>query len=159
MGLSDLIYITLFFVVATFSLITIEYVSTNMINSFTNTTTIDNQTNATMRSAGEAIPAVTDGIVYIIFGLGLSSIILASLIPVSPVFLPISVIGLTLYTFFAIINANVMYEYVTGAGLINVANTHPVLVALITQWPLFITALGFLIIIVMHGQTGGTENA
>lgn len=97
-----------------------------------------------------AFNMLIDSIPIFVTFLGIAGIIFAFLIPAHPVFLPLSIMSLVFYVLFSVLTANIMWAYINSSWIIDVVSEHSLLIGLIRYFPFFISAFGFVIIIVMY---------
>ena len=102
---------------------------------------------------GKAMDIFVSSIPFLFFGLGISAIILAFLIPSHPVFFPLSIILLSIFILLSTMFKDVIYAFLTTEPFFSIANNYPMLGFVITNLPYFIAIFGFILIIVMYSRT------
>lgn len=94
---------------------------------------------------------------FLVIGAGLAVIVLAFLIPVNPIFVPISMIVWILYILVAIIFSNFTWEFVQNAQLITIANDYPLVLLLVQNLHWLVAVFGMITIIVMYSKSRSSE--
>jgi len=95
----------------------------------------------------------------IVLFIGFGAIVLAFMIPVHPVFMPLSIFVLATYIFLAAVFSNVMYDFITSDTMLPITNSHYIIAQLVTWLPHIIAIIGAVLIIVMYGQRGLAQSA
>jgi hypothetical protein len=102
---------------------------------------------------GKAMDIFISSIPFIFFGLGISAIILAFLIPSHPVFFPFSIILLSIFILLSTIFKDIIYAFLTTEPFFSIANNYPMLGFIVTNLHYLIAIFGFILIIVMYSRT------
>ena len=121
----------------------------NKLNELINMSQVQNITS----QGGKAIDVFISSIPFIFFGLGISAIILAFLIPSHPVFFPLSIILLSIFILVSTMFKDVIYAFLTTDPFFSIANNYPMLGLIVSNLPYFIAIFGFILIIVMYSRT------
>lgn len=110
-------------------------------------------TDQIMNDSDNAISILVGSVPFITIGAGIIGITLAAFIPASPLFLPISLFLLVIFEILAAVFANFLFDFITNAMFIDIANANPLLVLLIEKLPWVIGVIWLLIIIVQYART------
>jgi len=94
---------------------------------------------------------------FIIIGSGIGSIVLAFLIPSHPIFLPISIIALAIFTVLSTVFSNFLWEFLNAQPIVTIANQYPLIASIVQYLPYIITVFGIVLIIVMYSKSGSYE--
>jgi len=95
---------------------------------------------------------LVSSIPFIFFGLGISAIILAFLIPAHPIFFPLSIILLSIFVLLSTMFKDLIYTFLTSDPFFTIANNYTLLGFIVTNLPYFIAIFGFILIIVMYSR-------
>lgn len=112
-------------------------------------------TSPAMAATGKALSILDYGAVFLLLGLFVSSIILASRIRTNPVFFPVSLLSLVIAVFVSAQLANVYASIAQTGVFAAVANTLPFATKVLYNFPLLIGAGGFMIILALYARQGG----
>jgi hypothetical protein len=153
-SLQDIVGMMLIFTVMVIVSFLALYIQTETKNAIiatapyqsTNSTYILNQGTASLGVFINSIPFITIGIL-------IAAIISAFFIPSHPVFVPLSIILLALYTVLAAVFSNIIWEFLNTPGIITLANSYPLVVSIVVKQPYIVTIFGALLIIVMHSKS------
>ena len=91
---------------------------------------------------------------FLVFGVGFAAIVMALMIPASPIFLPISVGLLVVFTILSTIFSNFLQAFLSTNEMVPIANAHPLIASVAYYLPWIITVFGGILIIVMHSRSG-----
>jgi hypothetical protein len=125
----------------------------NKLNELINMSEVQNIT----MQGKKTYDILISSIPFIFFGLGISAIILAFLIPSHPVFFPLSIILLSIFILVSTMFKDVIYAFLTTEPFLSIANNYPMLGIIVTNLPYFIAVFGFILIIVMYSRTKAYE--
>ena len=156
MSVVDLVGILAF----TTAIIFISFIVFNLYNEFSNNLleVIDNPRVQNITARGrEAYDVLVSSIPFIFFGLGISAIILAFLIPSHPVFFPLSIILLSIFILLSTVFKDLIYTFLTSEPFFAIANNYPLLGFVVNNLPYLIAIFGFILIIVMYSRTRAYE--
>ena len=98
-----------------------------------------------------------NAIPFAILTSGIGAIILAFLIPSHPIFLPVSIIMLTIFIVLSTIFSNFLWEFLNASPLVSIANQYPLVVNIVRYLPYIIGIIGTILIIVMYSKSGVYE--
>jgi ABC-type sugar transport system permease subunit len=129
----------------------------NYINATNATGGITPEENKAMNASVGAINTFNNLIPVILVMLVISSVVLAALIPVSPVFLPFSILLGAFYILLSTVFSNAVWAFITNPTIYPVAQSYP-LIATIAQYLPWLVAIHWaLLAIVMYSRPGGSS--
>lgn len=143
-----------FVLAGVFSLVLYSDFNTALQDTLNETNMLDANTTTILDNGVDAVETTVKLIPFFVFGLGFAAIISAFFIPTHPIFFPISVLLLLVFTVIQAMMANVMWEVINQTEIIILMNNFPVVVAFIQYSPWFIAILGFILIAVMYSKRG-----
>jgi hypothetical protein len=157
-SLADLGLLIVFAVVLVFSFFIISNMYSSFKTSYIQSVNDSGMYDSTQEKIMASGTKVTDTFInmtpFVILFIGIGAIILAFMIPVHPVFMPLSVFVLAVYIFLAAIFSNVLYAFITSDTMLPITNSHYIIAQLTTWLPHIIAIIGAVLIIVMYGQRG-----
>jgi hypothetical protein len=156
MSVVDLVGILVF----TTAIIFLSFIAFKLYNEFSNSLLgiIDNPRVQNITAQGEAAyDILISSIPFIFFGLGISAIILAFLIPTHPVFFPLSIILLSIFILLSTVFKDIIYTFLTSEPFFAIANNYQFLGFVVNNLPYLIAVFGFILIIVMYARTKTNE--
>ena len=151
--LAGILVITTVIIFTFFIFATVYNEISNKLNELINMSQVQNITS----QGGKAMDIFISSIPFIFFGLGISAIILAFLIPSHPVFFPLSIILLSIFILVSTMFKDVIYAFLTTDPFFSIANNYPMLGLIVSNLPYFIAIFGFILIIVMYSRTKAYE--
>jgi hypothetical protein len=102
--------------------------------------------------SNDAQDAIVSSAPFVIIGSGLAAVVSAALIYAHPVFFPISLVLLAIFTFASAYIANMLNAFYSTGVFVAVANAYPVIPSLIANYPWITLGLGLLIMLVQYGR-------
>ena len=115
--------------------------------------------NQTYITQGEnALRGFDAGFLLLVIGFFIGTIISAFFINSHPVFFIISFLGLIIMVTISTVFTNAFIEIASTPGLVDTGNQFPITVAVFQNWPILVTLLGGIILIVLFIKRGGGEN-
>jgi hypothetical protein len=105
-----------------------------------------------LSDSNDAQDAIVSSIPFVIIGTGIATIVSAGLVYAHPIFFPISLLMLAVFTFVSAFIANFLNSFYTTGPFIAVANAYPVIPSLVANYPWITLGLGVLIMLVQYGR-------
>jgi hypothetical protein len=138
------------------------FLAETFINSFAAeaanaTIGLPNSTNATgaITDAHTAVQTINGFIPMIVFFAALGAAIMAWFVPTHPIFFPISIILFAIFILLSTMFSNILWQFMTSANILPVAQNYNLIVQLIQNLPTLITVAGVIIIVFMYSKDKG----
>lgn len=121
---------------------------TKMISEYGNST---NSTEVKILEKGETVGSIfINSIPFVVFGMALSSIALAFLIPTSRIFFPFAILLLVISGVLSFIFKEIIENFLSTQIMTNIVLKHGIITLLVSNLHLIFLVLGFVLIIVMY---------
>lgn len=127
-------------------------VKTNFLNT-TNTTATEQ---AIWNGGTTGMETLVGSIAFVIIGCGLAAVVGAFLIPTHPIFFPISLFLLAVFTVLSAYFANMIDAFYRNPAFLPYVNSQPILVFLVNNYALYVLAVGALILLAQFGRPAGS---
>jgi len=112
-----------------------------------------NESKTAYTQIGTAFPLFDNSFIFIIMGLTIGLIISAFMIPSSPVYIAINIIGFLVLTFLGAVFSNLYGELIVQEGLNSSASTFPVVTYVMSRFPYLAAGLVLLLTIIMYSKS------
>ena len=149
---ADIFVISVIFLVLAIFIITLFYIQDGIRDQMGEAGVISTENFAIIDDATNNFSGLWDGIfVFVFVGLVIATIIGAALVRVYPAIFFISLFLLAIAISLSAVFSNVFEEYTTGA-FSNAASEFPMISHIMGNWPIYITVIGILILIVLYAK-------
>lgn len=127
-------------------------ITTGLNQTLGGNTAIAPEASQILTDSNDAQDAIMSSVPFVIIGTGIATVVSAALIFAHPVFFPISLIMLAIFTFVSAYIANFLNAFYTTGPFVAVANAYPVIPSLVGNYPYITLGLGLLILLVQYGR-------
>jgi hypothetical protein len=110
-----------------------------------------------LQAPTDAVSTAIDFIPLLLIGQLVVALILAFLIPTSPIFLPLGILMLAVMVVESALVSNVLWDFINLSTFAAITNAHPVVVAIIQYLPYITAIYGGLLLIITYGSKGSTS--